>query len=185
MKIYFITTNKHKVLEAQSIMKEFEIDIIQLDEEKYEPKEMSLKEVTIYNAKKFYEIHKKPIVVEDTGIFFDAYLNFPGTHPKLVFNMIGYKGILKLIKNENKNAHFKSVLSYYDGQELKTFEGKLNGKISTEIHDKDLDVLPYERIFLYNNIPISSIPRIEKNKISHRSKAFIELGKWLKTKNWE
>ena len=182
MNIYFVTTNKHKVFEAQSIMKLFGVDVIQLNEEKYEPKEMSLQEVTEYNAKYFFKKKNKPIVVEDTGVFFDAYPNFPGTHPKLIFNLIGYKGILKLLEGEIRKAHFKSVLSYYDGKELKTFEGRLEGEISEIVHDPKRDVLPYERIFLYDDAPISSISREEKNKISHRSKAFALLGNWLKSK---
>jgi XTP/dITP diphosphohydrolase len=179
MKIYFVTTNKHKVEEVKAIIGKLNIEVVQLPEEKYEHKEMELKEVTEFNAKRFYEKHKKPIVVEDTGVFFDAYPGFPGSHPKLMFALLGYKGLLRLVAGESRKAHFKSVATYYDGKNMKTFEGTLDGVISDTIHDEHADVLPYERIFLVDGKPLSSFSREEKNRISHRSKAFVLLGEWL------
>jgi XTP/dITP diphosphohydrolase len=179
MKIYLVTKNKHKVDEAQTIFSKFNIDVEQLNEEKYEPKEMSLKEVSVYNAKLFYKKYKKPIIVDDTGVFFNAYKEFPGNHPKLMFNLLGYKGLLKLVDGEDRTAQFRTVVTYCDYHGLKSFTGTFDCEIDTKIHDLDKDVLPYERILLYDGKPISSYSRELKNKFSHRAKAFKDVANFL------
>ena len=50
----------------------------QIVEEKFEPSDMDLKQIAEYNAKFFYEKFNKPVMVDDTGVFFKAYDNFPG-----------------------------------------------------------------------------------------------------------
>ena len=179
MKIYLITKNKHKVAEVKTVMKEFDIEVEQIAEKKVEEKGKSLTEVAEHNAKLFYEKYKKPIVVDDTGVFFKAYPNFPGSQPKRIFNEIGYQGLLKKLEGKNKEAYFKTVVGYYDGSILKTFEGILECKADDKVHDRDVDVLPYERILMVDNKPLSRFSRKDKNKISHRAKAFRKLGKWI------
>lgn len=179
MKLHFVTKNRFKYSEVKRALEPFGIDVIQVADEKIEPKEFTIEEVAELNAKHFYDKLGVPVVVEDTGIFFDAYSSFPGNHPKLMFNLLGYKGLLKLLDGENRNAEFRSVVGYCDSGDVKLFKGILRGEISEEVHDEDADVMPYERIFLLDGKPISKLTREEKNKISHRSKAFNALGKTL------
>ena len=179
MKIYLITKNQHKVEEISIVMKEFKIEVEQIAEEKVEDKNMSLTEVVEYNVKLFYKKYKKPIVVDDTGVFFKAYPNFPGNQPKRYFQELGYPGLLKKLEGKNKEAYFKTVVGYYDGSNLKTFTGILECTADTKVNDMDVDVLPYERILMVDNKPLSKFSREDKNKISHRANAFRKLGKWL------
>jgi len=179
MKIYIITGNKHKVEEAKAVFSEFNIEVEHINDEKIEPKNKSIKEISEMNAKIFYEKYHKPVIVDDTGVFFEAFSGFQGNHPKLMFELLGYKGLLKLVENESRNAKFKTSVSYYDGKNLKTTVGELECIIDTQVHDKNKDVLPYERILLINDKPLSSFTRNEKNAISHRAKAFRELAKHL------
>ena len=180
MKIYLITKNPHKVEEIKTVMKEFNIEVEQIADEKVESKDMDLKDVAEYNAKFFYQKYKKPVAIDDTGVFFKAYNNFPGSHPKLMFERLGYKGLLKLLENEKKEAEFKTVVGYCDEKGVKIFEGTLRGQIDIKVYDMNKDVLPYERIFLVNKKPLSSFSRKEKNKISHRASAFRKLAQYLR-----
>lgn len=182
MKIYIITGNKHKVSEAKAVFSEFGIVVEQINDKKHEPKEKTISEISELNAKYFYEKYKKPIIVDDTGVFFEAYPNFPGNHPKLMFELLGYKGLLKLVENEKKEAKFKAAVSFYDGETLKTAVGEFDCIIDTKVHDLDKDVLPYERILLFHGKPISQYSREEKNKYSHRAKAFREIARYLTNK---
>ena len=182
MKLYIVTTNKHKVQEAKDVFSEFNIEIEQINEEKYEPKEFDLRQTAEHNAKLFYKKYKKPVIVDDTGVFFKAYNEFPGNHPKLIFNMLGYKGLLKLLENESNEVQFKTVVGYCDKDGVKTFEGTLDCIVDNKVHDEDKDVLPYERILLVNEKPISSMSRFDKNKISHRAKAFRKVIRMLSNK---
>ena len=179
MKIYLVTKNQHKVQEISTVMKEFGIEIEQTHEEKYEDKDMTLNEVAEYNVKLFYKKYKKPIVVDDTGVFFKAYPNFPGNQPKRYFQELGYPGLLKKLEGKNKEAYFKTVVGYYNGANLKTVSGIFECTVDDKVNDPDVDVLPYERILMVNNKPLSKFSRKDKNKISHRAIAFRKLGEWL------
>jgi XTP/dITP diphosphohydrolase len=179
MKIYLVTKNKHKVEEVSAVLKEFNIEVEQIADEKVETKEMNLREVAEYNARTFYERYKKPIAIDDTGVFFKAYPDFPGNHPKLMFELLGYKGLLKLLENENNEAEFRTVVGYCDKNGVKIFEGTLKCTADTKVNDIDVDVLPYERILLVNGKPLSKFSREEKNRISHRANAFRKLGNYL------
>ena len=181
-KIYFATSNDHKVAEVQAIVKEFGIIVEKLNLDKEEDKEKSIENVAVINAEKFSRKYKLPVVVEDTGFFFNEYDNFPGSNPKMVFSQIGYKGLLKLLENEhNRAAEFRSAVAFSNGNETKLFTGRLSGFITTKPEGENLDVMPYERIFVVDGQekPICFLSREEKNKISHRSQAFKELAKWL------
>ena len=181
MKLYLVTGNKHKVQEVSAVMDKYGIVVEQIDAQKYEPKDMDLKDVARYNAEQFYKKYKKPIAVDDTGVFFEAYPEFPGNHPKLMYNLLGYRGLLKLLEGEDREAHFETVVGFCDG-ETKVFEGTLHCTVDTKVNDRDVDVLPYERIFLVDGRPLSQFRRVEKNRISHRAKAFEKLAAYLKEK---
>ena len=94
-----------------------------------------------------------------------------------MFNLLGYKGLLKLVENEDRSAQFRTAVTYYDGETFFSAIGELDCMIDTKIHDLDVDVLPYERIFLVDGRPLSKFSREDKNKISHRAKAFMEIAK--------
>jgi XTP/dITP diphosphohydrolase len=186
MKITFITTNKHKVEEAKKALEEFPIEIEQLDMEYPEDHDASIEIIAKTAAKKLAEELQKPIVVEDTGIFFEAYENFPGALPKFVFNTIGYKGMFKLLEEESRKAYFKVVVGFCEpGKEPILFDGISKGTITEEIYDEDKDVMPYERIFIHegNKVTNSKLTREEKNKISHRAEAFRKLGGYINDRN--
>ncbi|MFH0876567.1 MAG: non-canonical purine NTP pyrophosphatase [archaeon] len=179
MDILFVTKNSHKFDEAQNILKKYGINLIQIKKDKNEPKELTLAQIAAINAESFYKELKKPVIVEDTGVFFSAYKNFPGNSPKLAFEQLGYNGLLKLLDHEKRNAYFMTAACLRTKEGSFTSIGKLSGKISEEVFGKNLDVMPYERIFLYKKKPLCLMDRVEKNKISHRAKAFNKLGKYI------
>ena len=64
---------------------------------------------------------KKPLIVDDAGIFFDGFNQFPGALAKYVMQGIGIKGILKLIQNKQKAA-FRNVITFTnDGNTMYNF----------------------------------------------------------------
>lgn len=182
MDLYLATNNRHKLIEIRSIAEEFKINIIQLNEQKIEDKEKTIQEVALENAVRISNKLNIPAAVEDTGIFFKAYKDFPGANGKLVFNMIGYEGILKLMEGKNdRNAEFVSAIGYCEPRKKPLlFLGKLDAKVAYDVKDLDKDVMIYERILLLpDGRRLSTIEREEKNKISHRAKAFSKLFEYL------
>lgn len=181
MKISFATQNKYKYKEAKETLGKFGIEVEHLNIEKPEEGE-TIEEIAKNAAEVLANKLNKAVVVEDTGVLFMAYDNFPGTKSKRVFNEIGFKGLLDKLKGKDRKAQFKTVAAYCEpNKEAKIFVGVVNGRIAKEVRMKDKDVMPYEKIFIpegYEQV-WAEIPEIKK-KISHRVKAFEKLGEFLR-----
>ena len=78
---------------------------------------------------------KKPVVVEDSGLFIKALNDFPGTCSSYIHKRVGLKGILKLMENvEDRTCYYKSAVSYCEpGKEAVSFLGEEKGTIAEEI----------------------------------------------------
>ncbi len=181
----FVTTNKHKYLEVKTVFDEFDIELEQLNLEYPEDKEKEMKEISLEAAKYLSEKLDEAVVVEDTGLYFEAYKNFPGAQPKFVYNSLGFKGIFKLLDGFSRKAYFKSVFAYCEpGFRAISFEGVMNGTIAEKIYSKNKDAMPYDHIFIPSGFKkaIVDMSIEEKNSFSQRAKAAKELAKYLKNK---
>ena len=74
-KLVLATTNKHKVAEIGAILKEFGYSVRAAKLKIIEPDFDSLEEVAESKAKQAFEQLGKPVVAEDTGVYFSAYNN--------------------------------------------------------------------------------------------------------------
>ena len=212
MDLHFVTKNRHKVEEAEIALKGTGIKIHILEAEKKEPDDWKLEDVASKNSKRIADETGKVVIIEDTGVFFEAFEDFPGAKPKRWFEKLGYKGLLAMFfetkivdgveeKKEIKNrkAYFKTVIGYCEpGKEPLLFVGTFDGTIAKEVKGMDADVLPYERIFICKDEEDNGMvnkdkenkrlrylyeySREEKNKFSHRAKAFRKLKEYLLSK---
>src|SRR3989344_4899555 len=108
-KIFFATGNKHKVTEIGAILAEHGFEVVPKRLEIVEPDFDSLEEVARSKALQAFEQLKKPVIVEDTGVFFEGYNNFPGQIAKRVYLGIGFDGLLALVRaTPNKRAYFRT-----------------------------------------------------------------------------
>jgi XTP/dITP diphosphohydrolase len=181
-KLYFVTQNKHKVAEVGEVLKEFDVEIEQIPMDYFEDTDDTTQEIALKAAKELANKLNKTLIVEDTGIFFKVYNNFPGVITKRIFQAIGYEGLLKLLEGKNREAYFLVVIGYCEpGKEPVLFEGRLEGSMLEEIQGMDKDVLAYERFFkpVGYDEPMCFMSREEKNKISHRAIAARKLGEFL------
>ena len=142
-----------------------------------------LEEIARGAAKKLADKLNKSVVLEDTGLFFEAYNNFPGALPKFVINSIGFRGIFKLLDGESREAYFKTVAAFCEtGSEPIFFEGIMKGEITEKIYNENKDEMPYDKIFIPKgkNKIISEMTLEEKNSFSQRAKAFRKFGEYIK-----
>lgn len=182
MKIAFITTNKHKFEEVGDILKNYPVELEWLDMEYEENHDAGMEEIARDAARKLAKKLNRKIVLEDTGLFFEAYGGFPGALPKFVYKTLGYKGIFKLLEGENRNAYFKTVAAYCEaGSEPILFEGVMRGVIANEVHNQDKDAMPYDRIFIPEGRmkTVSDMGLEEKNSFSQRAEAFKKFGEYI------
>jgi len=183
--IAFVTTNKSKIDEINDVLKEYGFEAVQKDAEKREDKEADMETIAKSAAKELSQELNMPLIVEDTGLFFKAYDNFPGPQPKFVFKGIGYDGIFRLLEGKDRRAYFETVIAYCEpNKEPVCFDGKMEGSIDEKISEPQSEYMPYASIFIPNGFDktVSQMTMQEKNTLSQRSKATKKLGEFLKTK---
>ncbi|MDO8624497.1 MAG: non-canonical purine NTP pyrophosphatase, partial [Candidatus Diapherotrites archaeon] len=147
-----------------------------------EDSDLSIEEVAQEKAKQAFAHFNRPLIVEDTGVFFEAYHNFPGSLAKRIYNAIGVDGLLKLLEGKSRRAYFEVVLVYTDGNITKSFVGKSFGTIAQEQGPKSPRLqMGYEMLFVPDGhlkyLSEFSIP--EKAGVSHRVKAANAFKEWF------
>jgi len=185
--IYYVTGNAGKFEEVKGFVESHahDIHIEQFDEDIEEIQSLDQKAVAIDKVKKAFKLLNKPVLVDDGGLFFDAYNQFPGTLSKFVFQGLGFDGIFRLLADNNKAA-FIIHLAYADGNIVQTFEGRTDGEI---IHPKDFSShpqLPFTAIFKPNGsdktlAELRHTP--EFAQYSFRQQALQKFCEWYKAKN--
>lgn len=177
--ICFVTANAGKLEEAKLFFGKFNIKSQKLDLQ--ESQSFSQEEIVLAKARQAYEILGCPVVVDDTGIYFEDFNSFPGTFTKYVFKALGHNGIIKLLEGTSRKAFFRTLLCYTDGNKTKIFEGVLHGTISSTVSSKINPSLPLNSIFIPegSNRPLSELSEKEAQKFSHRAKALERLSRYL------
>ena len=178
MAIYFATSNKHKFEEATNILAP-EIEIKHFYFKHNEIRSDSVEEIAL-DALKHSKL-KKPVFVEDTGLFIAALNGFPGTFSAWVLAKIGSKGILKLMKGKNRSAAFRTCIAFTNGKITKIFMGECKGKIAYK--QRGTAGFGYDSIFIPQGYrkTFAEATKIKK-KVSQRYKALMKLKKWITKK---
>ena len=141
----------------------------------------SLLEVAENKVLQAFRINKKEIFVEDDGLFIEALKDFPGVYSSYVNKTIGNVGILDLLGNKvNRNASFKSIIAFYDGNKIELFTGEIKGKIGFELTTGGWG---FDPIFVPENsdLTFGQMDMKTKNQISHRKVALDRFLKWYQS----
>lgn len=176
--LHFVSSNKHKYQEAKQILKSYGINLSFYKLKLEEIQSDSLKEVASKKAFQAFEKLKKPVIVEDDGLYIDVLDGFPGPYSSYVFKTLGNKGIINLLK-KNRNAKFVSIISFFDKNNSKSFLGQIDGAISKK--QKGLG-WGYDPIFIPRNSTKTFAELTNKNELSHRCKALEKFANWYLNK---
>jgi len=183
MEVFFATTNEGKVTEANEILKKVKLKI--LKEDVPEIKSIDEIETIVEKAKAAYKMFQKPLIVEDTCLFFSAFEGFPGTYTKFAVRTIGLETLLEMLNGKTRNAKFITCIAYIWGEEkFEVFQGIMEGKITENLRGVSKPGLPYDSVFIPNGFDktYAELGDEIKNKISHRTKAFQNFEKWFEKK---
>ena len=172
--LFIVSSNNHKYQEAKIILDSLGINLGFLKFNLEEIQSNSLHNIAMAKARDAFSKFKKPIIIEDDGLFIDSLEGFPGPYSSYVFKTIGNKGILNMLKN-NRKAKFVSIITFCDKTLLESFDGKLNGKISKIQKGQGWG---YDPIFIPNNSTKTFAEINNKNELSHRYKALKKFSKW-------
>ncbi len=121
------------------------------------------------------------IVVEDDGLYIEALGGFPGPYSEYVYRTIGLRGVLKLLEDvDNRRAVFKSALGVYTPSgKIEVVCGEVSGYIARELRGSG--GFGYDPIFVPDgyDLTFAEMSLEEKCRVSHRARAFRELGKLI------
>lgn len=181
-KIYFITSNKGKTHEAKIEFSKINVEIVQKNMGYPEIQADTLKEVASFGVESLKNKIDEPFILEDAGLFINVLNGFPGVYSAYVFQTIGCKGILNLLKDQtNRDAVFHSVFAYYIPDEKPNFfVGGCPGVISFE--EKGSNGFGYDPIFIPRNESktFAEMKINMKNSYSHRGKSLQKLVNFVK-----
>lgn len=172
--LYFVSSNEHKFNEARTILNNFGINIGFFKFKLEEIQSDSLVEIANNKAKQAFLKCKKPVIIEDDGLFIDSLNGFPGPYSSYVFKTIGNEGILKLLKLQRK-AKFVSIISFCDQKNIKNFQSSLKGTISKKMSGTGWG---YDPIFMPINQKETFAKLENKNSLSHRFKSLKKFSSW-------
>ena len=172
--LFFVSSNRHKYLEARDIAASFGLRLSFIKESLEEIQSDSLCEISKRKAQDAFDKFGRPVLVEDAGLFIDALNGFPGPFSSYVFQTIGNNGILDLLKLDRR-ADFVSVFSFCSEYCSKSFEARLSGVIAETPMGKGWG---YDPIFVPHDTDQTFAQLIDKNAISHRFMALEKFSSW-------
>jgi XTP/dITP diphosphohydrolase len=184
--LIFASKNKGKILEVKNIFSDFPLEIISLldlnDLDDIIEDGITFVENSIKKALHVYNKYKISVIADDSGLSVNQLNGRPG-----VFSA-RYSGenatddqnnnkLIEELKTMPAPHYAKYVCSavFYDGGKYLTSEGEMKGVIT--LNPKGSNGFGYDPLFIPENYSttLAEINTAEKNKISHRAKAFNKL----------
>ncbi|MFC7026788.1 non-canonical purine NTP pyrophosphatase [Halomicroarcula sp. GCM10025324] len=112
--LHFVTTNPGKVREATEYLDD---EVRQFDFDYPEVQADDLGTVAAQGARDAYRTAGGPVIVDDAGLFIDAFDGFPGPYSSYVEDTVGVERVWRMTKPEaDHSAAFKTVIAYCDGE---------------------------------------------------------------------
>lgn len=165
-----ITGNENKVKEFEEILG-IKIDSKNLDIEEIQA--VDVEKVAEFKAIKAYELLGEPVLVDDTGLYFEAWKGLPGAFIRFFLDNLSKQEVCDLLK-ENRKAIAKTSVCYFDGKEVKIFTGEIEGSIA--LHPQGETDFGFDDIFIIkgDNKTFAQTGK-KKNDISMRRLALEKL----------
>ena len=187
-KILFATSNKGKLIEVEKILKEYNIEVLSLNDfkkvlEPVEDKETFLENAMI-KAKYYHDLFNVAVIADDSGLCVEELNYAPGVYSARYAGMddksLKDDANMNKLLNELKGvphprAYFESVIVYYSKDLIIDVSGRVEGTIIKE--KRGTNGFGYDPIFLPNGYDktLAEMTLEEKNKLSHRSRALLKL----------
>ncbi len=188
MRLIFATSNKHKLKEVRSLAPAgFEIVGLQdigFTRELPETQD-TIEGNSLQKAEYLANQYNCACFAEDTGLEIDALNGEPGVYsaryagPQATFNDNVLKVLSGMQGKSNRNARFKTVITYYSNGKYVQFEGVTKGSILQE--PRGAEGFGYDPIFIPegSDKAYAEMTLEEKNRFSHRKKSFEQFANHL------
>lgn len=189
LRLVFATNNENKLLEIKKLVPG-NIELLSLKSfninEDLEETGNNLVDNALQKARFVYEKTGMNCFADDTGLEIKVLNDEPGVYSSRYAgeernSQKNVELVLEKMRNCNdRAARFKTVIALIFNSEEYLFEGVINGSITME--PKGNEGFGYDPIFIpeMHEKTFAEIDLIEKNKVSHRARAFSKLIEFLK-----
>jgi XTP/dITP diphosphohydrolase len=178
--VYLVTGNPHKLAEARDAIKGYPVRLEAAEADKLEIQSESVEEIALTAARHAYAQLRRPVAVDDTSLEIHALNGFPGPYASYVYKTIGLEGVLRLLEgSRDRRACFKTAVALIIPPYEKVFTGVTCGVIAEE--PRGSRGFGYDPIFIPEGSgkTYAEMTLEEKNRYSHRAKAFRAMAEWL------
>lgn len=184
--IIFVTGNNGKYESAKEKFASIGVTVENIDVDIEELSVPDVKVVSLDKAKKAYDVLKQPCFVEDSAFYVDGYpgkTNYPGTLAKRTGLSTNVEKLLYIMKDvSNRDCHFLSCVTFYDGVEYYQFTEAVYGTLSYEIRgelSKDAKSRLYQ-VFIPNGSTktLAETPKEERKKNKQNKSSMQQFVKW-------
>jgi len=193
MKIFLGTKNAGKIKELSCFLEKVDVEIVSVLDYKMkigEPVEdgNTFFENAEKKAKYYFDIVDIPVVADDSGVFVSALNNEMGVQTRRwgagekASDQEWLDFFMKKMETEkNRKASFFCYIVFFDGKNLKSFKGEVNGKIVDKQTTKIEKNIPLSAVFMPDGSDkvFSEMTKIEKNMFSHRGIAMGKFVSWI------
>jgi XTP/dITP diphosphohydrolase len=188
MEIVFATNNENKTREIRHLLGRsftlLSLSDLNINEDIPED-EPTLEGNAMHKARYVNKLVKMNVFADDTGLEIDALNGLPGVNSARFAgeakdsNANIDKALEMMGPTENRKARFRTVIALILDEKEYLFEGTVNGRIINE--KRGTDGFGYDPVFVAEgyNKTFAEMSLDEKNKISHRAKAFEKLREFL------
>jgi XTP/dITP diphosphohydrolase len=174
-----VTQNRHKIVELKPLFQSRGVRFATTSIEKMEIRSERVEEIAIAAARHAFITLKRPVIVDDTGLYISALGGFPGAYAAFVLRSIGNDGILRLLKDKtDRTAVFRTAVGYCDEDHLESFAGEMKGSIAENPVGEG--GFGYDPVFVPEGFQktYAQLALEEKISISHRTRAFAAFLDW-------
>jgi XTP/dITP diphosphohydrolase len=195
MKLVLATNNPHKIREITTIMAELDVRLLTAADFPDFPDPEETGDTLEENARiKVVEIHRAlglPALADDSGLEVDHLGGLPGVRsarfagPGCTFadNNRRLLRLMEGVPDMQRMARFRCVAALALGEDdVHLFEGVVEGMITDELLGRE--GFGYDPVFFFPELQktFAEIPESEKNKYSHRGRAFRQVAEFLRTR---
>ena len=173
MDFVFVSGSESKASEAEAILGR---SIARVALNLPEIQAASLEDVAREKASAAFRELRRPVVVEDSGLEFAAWLGLPGPFTKWFEQAIGLEGLARALDGAaTRRATAACVLSFHSARDRFSCAGRLAGSIAPL--PRGSGGFGWDSIFEPEGEArtLAEMSSEEKNRISHRRRAWREL----------
>lgn len=167
--IFLVTGNAHKLAEWRRLLPD-NIHIESVDIDLPEIQSIDPEEIVADKARRAYEAVGKPVVVEDVSAGLSRLGGLPGPFVKFFIKTLGQDALFILAGNEHEAATVSCAIAYYDGTDLITVRGDVQG---TVVKGRGESGFGFDKTFIPDGqaLTYAQMSPTQKDALSHRSVA--------------